>query len=118
MSLPDCWYGIVVDGNSKCSVINNYIYNGIVAGIYIEASGTLIQGNYVWNISDGGGTGISVVNGNKNRIIGNFVCNCKSYGIHISGNNNIVTGNVMESNTEANFYDEGTDTQIGHNIEI
>jgi len=81
-------YGIDTQTYRRCIIVGNKIGGGDIAGIHS--------------------------NGFNNIISGNIVIDC-GIGIHMESTENIMVFNELINNT-TNYTDDGTNTQIGHNI--
>lgn len=105
---------IYLYASNYCSIIGNTCENSgeqaiIVAG---NSVGVIVSGN---TCISGGSSGIHIY-GHRNVIVGN-VCNENVRGIWIySGTKNIVVSNVFVNNTTEQLDDDGTTTEIAHNI--
>ncbi|MAG40266.1 hypothetical protein CMI41_04845 [Candidatus Pacearchaeota archaeon] len=108
--------GIEGGGSGRMTISNNESYSNTSRGIKLDVDDNcIISGNACYsNTSNGIETGN---NADKNTISDNQ-CFSNAAGIVIGADRNIVTGNTALGNSGAQITDNGTNTQIGHNITI
>lgn len=117
MDFLQCTNCLIKDNNCN----NNYSY-----GIELKfASNNTVMGNSCINNNQGSlnhnGIHLRDVNssGSSSNIVTGNICFGNDYGIEIEDSNcsnNIITNNVLSGNDTGAIDDNGTSTQIGHNI--
>lgn len=119
-------YGIGIGPTADgCVVTGNVCYGNTLSGIRIwRSSYCVVSGN---TCHDNGADGIEVLgdgttNSDYNTVTGNACYGNTDDGIAIEGggdaNKNIVLGNQLTGNTGTALVDNGTNTQIAHNITV
>ena len=117
-----------VDGNTVSigltSSNNNTITNNKGAsstgvGVFLDTSNNNVVSNndLVSQSSDG----ITITSSDNNSILSNNINNGSAFGINITNaasDNNILSGNNLKNNSSGAFNDDGTNTQIGHNVTV
>jgi len=112
--------GLNLASSLICTIIGNIMDGDDTAGYGLKlhiGGHCQIQGNF---FKDFGTQGIYLTNTGHCSIMGNRVSSCGGYGVNIANSaceDNIVVGNQLEGNTTGGLNDDGTDTEIGHNIE-
>lgn len=108
--------GIYIDGENTI-ITGNTIYSNGGNGIEVAGNSMVIEGNY---LNDNGGRGINIRGGiSYCTISNNRVRNSTSDDIYItnaSSTSNIIVANQVSGTDAGTITDNGTDTQIGHNI--
>lgn len=86
----------------------NAITNIIIGNLFTNNS---VHGILLYVITSGS-------NVDENVIAGNICNSNSSYGIYITSKctKNIILNNIILNNTSGQFHDDGTSTQLGHNI--
>jgi len=108
-------------GTSLCRgviISNNYVSDNLGTGMFIsDCRNILMEGNHVGNNNRGidiAGIGLP----RDNSVIGNTIINNTGDGVWVSAANNrasIVSNNIRDNGDE-DIDDDGTNTQIAHNI--
>jgi len=113
-------YGITTGENNPTSylvIANNYIEDGgdvsAAISLYFDSRYCSIVGNVLKNNN---GEGVYLASGSRNTITGNVITG-GGRGVYLddSSDRNIVLANILIGNSTA-ITNEGTNTEIGHNI--
>jgi parallel beta-helix repeat protein len=133
--------GAYLNGVWDCIISNNIIFNSIMGGIIADGggNGNSLIGNIISEIMDYGiviyyceyftisgnsiygtnaNSGILIEHGNYNIISSNISFFNNTYGIEIDANSDrvIVVGNMLRNNGLAGLLNNGTNTEVAHNI--
>ncbi len=93
-------YGVLVEGGAtNNTIIGNIISGNSVDGVYLVASGNVVQSNFIGTDFSGehavaNGTGVGVA-GNNNIISDNTISGNAGDGVALFGNDNTVQGNMI-----------------------
>jgi len=109
--------GIAADnGAERYRIIGNIItgvtFRGIMGSGFNDCA---FVGNY---IGDCGNDSVNIQSSNRNTFTGNKIVNATANGIEIDINSdrNLVVGNTIYNNAAGNIVDNGTNSEIAHNI--
>jgi hypothetical protein len=108
---------IIVDPASTNSIIsNNNIAIPNQHGIYCEASDSIISDNLITDSDNG--AGIYLENGDRVHITGNHCITNTTYGIFVANTSDriVITSNICLNNITAQITNNGTNTEVAHNI--
>ncbi|GAI66809.1 unnamed protein product [marine sediment metagenome] len=111
--------GIVLENTQLNIITSNQIFsngmNGIVCNELCDYNN--ISNNIMW---DNTNDGIKLTaTSDRNSIVGNTCFDNGGIGINIAAascDKNVVVANVLHSNTGGEFTDNGTSTEVGHNV--
>lgn len=118
--------GIWVENSDYCVISDNVFDHNGLHGIFIDRSDhCVVNGNSCNNSNTGDGINVTGAGGNtadNNTITGNGCHGNAGNGIEIAGgvdaDKNIVVANQLLGNTGANLVDNGTLTEVAHNITV
>lgn len=108
-------------GSNFNLIANNFCNSNFLSGIFVaEGDDNKILMNICNNNGlDGITLGKFTATSNRNIIRGSTCKENGAYGVRIQSGNiaNVITFNILIGNASGNILDNGTETQIGHNIE-
>jgi len=117
------YIGIYLGAASNSIITNNHLYGNDqnFPGIWLTVlNRCIVTNNYIYNFNQSGIFLANTDTGVDRCVVSNNVCNSNDrYGIEIAGancNNNIILGNMLANNTLGGYLNNGTGTELGHNV--
>ena len=109
-------YGIVVNastGLSGCEIVDSYVSNVGLDGIFISSSGCSVHGNSVANAT---GNGLRIYAADSTLVFDNVIGHSGSCGVSSPGFGNTIRDNTVDANAGCGIKLNGTGDTVIHNI--